>query len=341
MDPIAEAVSIVTLGTYSDINTILVPSSSDVSALLATILVLLKLIMPTLAAYAIADRLAGKQVAIIAAAATLIAVAVFTQPWAQMADVSSRISMLQTGLADDSPIEYTPTLLRDGPVNVALNYTELALDKFAGSAALLKNATTISFGVPFSNEKVRIDWLYYALIVALAAVGFFVVKQYNKYLAIAVIAVAVYLLLGIPAELTARIVLLIAMVAAAYLLQKVHPVLVLYPAVAAALLLISMLTLPTNVVLVVLLVLMFLSLVPLFYFVGIVIAGVGKVVEEREKLGMKVRPKKMIEETAGQWDPVAVAIVLTSIFVAALALFGATIYGIGTFVGMAVGLIRS
>jgi len=334
MDIIAEAIKVLTLGTYSDINLLLSPSPNNTSTVLAMLIIVLKYALLATAIYAFTSRFTSSKNAVMVTAAALLVAVIITQPWTQGNEISSRISMLQNGFADNSEVKFNPTLLKSWPAKDVIGFTSAALGSVYNATSSLKSATTIK--TPF----MEIDWIYYVVLIIVSALAFYVLKTYSKLLAISVPAIMVMMLIGLPLQLVVAIILVIVLAVVAYYLQKLHPVLSIYPAVFAALVIISLISIPTNVLIALLMVLMFISLIPVFYLVGILLAGFGKVVEEREKLGMKIRPKKLIEETAGQWDPIAVAIILTALFVVVLAIFGANLYGIGTFVGLSVGLVR-
>ncbi len=69
------------------------------------------------------------------------------------------------------------------------------------------------------------------------------------------------------------------------------------------------------------------------------ISGIGDIVYGREKV-VKIKPKKVVEESAFQFDPVAVAMILAGIFLLAVGMFGESLIALATFSGLSLLILK-
>jgi len=288
------------------------------------------------------------QLALLFTAGVIVLAAIFTQPWNIAEDLSVRLGGFERAIGDVNPVNYTPTLLKSFPFNYTIGSVYYGVSLLDQSLEGLRNATAITTQVPDigSDYKVTMttisfDWLYYVIVFIIIAITFYVLKHFNRYVAIVAVGIEVALLLGISANLVVTLLLIaLFVIASAWLIKKGYVVWAIYPIIVAVLLTLTLVSLPKGLLVIILSVLLYLSLIPIFYAIGLFIAGVGELVEHREKFGLKVKPKKVIEETAGEWDAIAVAVVLSGLFLASIALYGATILGIGTFLALSTLLFK-
>jgi len=170
------------------------------------------------------------------------------------------------------------------------------------------------------------------------AAAFYVLKAVDGKLALVSSAALASVLTG--AKPLLAITILAAGLLASYALRKfgIASLLPIGISLSAA---VSALQLPKWLALLLLTASMITVLISIFYIAGKAVSVVGSVKEKRAKWGMKVKPKKVLEEEAGEWDAAAVAIVLTFLFLASVTLFGATAVGLGTFAAMLVTAFRS
>lgn len=340
-------VSCVTLGLFKDIVNILPKSDSPASLALAWAVTVARYAIVGFIIYAVTRRYIGRY-AILATAIAVVAMVLVTQPWTTVNEVAERFGGLDAVMKDYSLTRYSPSLLKVGYINnslnLAYNYTE-SLEKAVVSA---KNASYIKINVPHIENNtltfrtVSLEWIFYLITLVAIFLVFYILKHLNKYIAV-IVASSLFAMffLGISTRLIFDIALVLALILAAWYVFKFAKVLAIYPIVVAVMLLLSLVELPKFYLFITLVALMYLTLIPVFYAVGIAVAEIGEVIERRDKFGMKVKPKKVIEERAGVWDKFAVAVILSAVFLIAIVLFGANIYGLMTFIGIVASLFRS
>jgi len=337
---IFQAISIITLGIFADISD-LIPSHSDPSSLaLAWVIIIARLGLATLAVFAVTRKLIP-QFSIPITLGVLAILVAFTQPWTLAEETATRIGGFEKAMSDTTVVSFTPHLLLFEPTRMVFSKVYDGVNMLQVAFSSLKNITSVQMQVPdvedykLTMNTISFDWMYYIIALGIILASFYVLKHVNKYLAVAVAGIEIALLFGISSNLVVTITLIgLFLVLAIYLFKKGYYVVGLYPVIVAVLLVLSMVSLPKNVLLLILMVLMYVSLIPVFYLIGLMFAGFGSIVEHREKLGMKVKPKKVIEEQAGEWDALAVAIVLSGLFLVSIALLGANVFGLATFVGL-------
>jgi len=340
-------VNLITLGLFKDIINLLPESNNPASLALAWSLHIARYVIIAFIIYSIAKRVLHRYALLVTAIATVLIV-VLTQPWIAVEETAERISGVDAIMKDYSPTKYKPSLLSVNVVNNTLNTIYSYAEVVESSVAVVRNATSIKVGIPYIEnytvkfKQVSFEWLFYLLTLIAIFITFYILKHLNKYLAV-VVALSLFaiFLLGVDVKLIFTIALILALFLSAWYVFKHVKILAVYPIVIAIMLILSLIELPKLLLFCILISLMYISLIPVFYVIGSVIAEVGEIIERREKFGMKVKPKKVIEERTGEWDKLAVAIILSAVFLVAIVLFGANMYGLATFIGLTISLFRS
>jgi len=350
---IHQILTVITLGLFSDISHLIPPQADPTSTLIAYLVVIARFAIAGVAIYLVASKILDRlgydpAMAILIVAGVLIVIALITHPWVIAKDLSDRLGGFERAMNDYRPVKFTPTLLRSPPFNYTIGSVYYGVSMLNRSLEQLKSATSLKMTLPdvgsgyrITTKTVTFNWIYYLITFVIIGLTFYILKSVSKWLALTVVGVEVALLLGISAGLVVTIVLIgLFVVASVYLIKSGYVVWSIYPIIVAVLLALSLISLPKALLIVILSVLLYLSLIPVFYAIGWFIAGVGELVEQREKFGLKVKPKKVIEEQAGVWDEVAIAVVLSALFLVSIALYGATILGVGTFMALSLMILR-
>ena len=348
------AINLASLGTWADLSSILQNAPHEPSATaLAWALAILKwgLLFSALFFFfrTVCDRLGFTSlVALILSAAALIPILLFyNTPWNDADIMAGRISAFMHAFEEDR--DYVPSLYR------AVNLTTVPIKMLNGSisgvvSSLPKNGTipvvSGQQGLPaITTAEVDLSWLGVAIYLALAAGIAYVLLRLSKLLAGLAFFVILAVAMGFREDIIASVVAIVLCAYLTLLLVRSERwskfrFLACYPLAVIVVLILYILQPPGWILTPGLIVALVLTLFPLFYVVGIAFYMVGEVLERREKLGMKVKPKKVIEEQAGEWDPVMVAVLLTAIFIAAVSLFGLTLSGLGVFLSTSYGLFK-
>jgi len=345
-DVIANLINVLSLGIYQDIQNILHPHSSPASTALAWAIVVARFVFMALAVYAVVRKFAPN-LTIPAIIASVVLATVVTQPWHVAEGISNRIGGFEEAMSCTDLVDYNPSLLKFPVIRDIISFIGDALEKAEQGFNSIKNSTVISIPLPsisgnsLSLKPVTVEWLYYLIVFVIVLLTILVLKNVSRAVMVVAVLVEVALLMGVALNVVALIVvILLLFVLTYYLVRHRWFVLAIYPFTIAMLLTLDMLKIPENTLLMLLVALMYLSLIPVFYAVGLTMAGVGEVIEHREKLGMKIKPKKVIEEAAGEWDARVVAVILTGIFMIAVMLYGANIFAVLTFLGMTAMVFR-
>jgi len=343
------AINLASLGTWSDLSSILQNAPHEPSATaLAWALAILKwgLLFSALFFFfrTVCDRLGFTSlVALILSAAALIPILLFyNTPWNDADIMAGRISAFMHAFGSEH--NYTPALCE------AVNLTALPIrtlnESASGFATLLPNNTTMPAivsqqGMPaVAVVNVDLSWLGFALCLAMAVAAAYLLSRFSRLVAALALFIVIAALMGLKAELLASVVLIVLCIYLAWLAVKHKPVLACYPLAVVLVLCLYIAQPPGWILTPGLIAALILTLFPLFYAVGMTFYAVGEIMESREKLGMKVKPKKVIEEQVGEWDPVMVAAILTLLFVAVVSLFGLTLSGLGVFLSTSYGILR-
>jgi len=340
-------INLITLGLFKDIINLLPENNNPASLALAWALYIARYIIIAFIIYSIAKRVLHRYALPVAAIATVFII-VLTQPWIAVEESAERIGGIDVIMQDYNLTKYEPSLLTVDVINSTLNMFYNYTKVVESSVAVVKNITSVKVGVPYIEnytvkfKQVSFEWLYYFLILIAIFLTFYVLKHLNKYLAV-VVALSLFaiFLLGVDVKLIFTIALILALFLSAWYIFRYVKILAVYPLVVVIMLTLTLIELPRLVLFCILISLMYLSLIPVFYVIGSVIAEAGEIIERREKFGMKVKPKKIIEERTGEWDKLAVAIILSTVFLITIFLFGANVYGLITFIGLTISLFRS
>jgi len=351
-DVINFIVSIMTLGIYNDISNLIEPTSNPSSSAIAYAITIARVVFAGVTTFVILRKLCDRfklneRIVIFGTVAMVIVYIAITQPWVVAEDLSNRIGGFTEALSDYDVVEYSPTLLNTFPVNVFMDVVYNGVDSLDGVFSWMRNKTSFSVSLPdvgrngVTSTDVSFDWLYFLIVIALVLIVFYILKHFNKVLAVIAVVTIISLGLGISANLIITLILVGFMVyLSVMLVKKGRYIVSIYPVLFSALLVLSLIQIPKSMLIILLLVLMYLALIPAFYLVGLAIAGVGEVLEQREKFGMKVKPKKVIEESVGEWDELAVSVVLSGIFMLSIALYGTTLLGLITFIAISTLILK-
>jgi len=339
-----------TLGTYKDLNSIISTHPETEPSPFAWLIIAAKLLILAVTAFAL-WRLIGRKLALkdsvvlFLAAATTIAALVATQPWENAEAVGARISGFAESLTMDpmDPVEYTPSLLSpaiefvSAPVSVINDALDLG---FMPETAKLPTIQGGDFPTVAFSE-VDLGWLRTLIYIALILLAFYAASKLN--LLAGLLAACVLSLLAIDVsnqKIACVIIAALSAACACFLHRRGLTFLAAYPA-AVILLCSAFLLQPPKAFLVLILTASFmLSLFPLFYLLGLILRAGGELFEAREKLGMKRRPVKVVEAEAGEWDPVAVALIGTLWFTAVIILFGSGLQGLTTFLAGLIAMMK-
>lgn len=334
-------VEFASLWIYRDILSLLTTDETNATiTVLSLIIVASKIALTAIAIFSVVYKFVNAKFAI-AAAVALTALIIFLSPlsneYAEVTDVESRLSSLISAFTNSTVIVYEPSLVTFMTESVFLSPIKSSLhDLYKSSSELRETLSKGIFGI-------SLEILYYFLVVFIFFIVYFIIKTYNKVLAIIAVLVAIFLLIELPVDLVIRASLLIVFLALVILIVDKMDRLrlfAIYPAVVAVLLALSFISLPVNVTVIILIALMSIAFIPLFYILGVFLASIGSVRHKRKGLGLKIRPTKYIEEYVEKWDPSAIAVICTILFILVISIFGATIYGIGTYSGILIGLLR-
>jgi len=348
-------VNIISLGSWNDLNSLLTVDVQTNSAvtLFAIILTAIKwglLISAIFLFWWYVLKKAGFT-AIVAIILTVVCVGliflIYNTPMNDATTIQHRMSALTYALFSNQTTNYTPSLLTILPPSIhePLNFTRTKLKTIE---TVLPNNTTVPSiqvggGKPITitSTTISISWLGWLIYFAILVVIVYLISKFSKVVAGIIAIVVLLVLFSIPDEVVASVLLLVLGIGLVYLALKTELKILIAYSVAIFLLITAFLIQPPQQVLVAMIFSAFvISIMPFFYTLGWVIYTVGEFAEGREKFGLKIRPKKYLEEYYGEWDVNAVTIILTLLFVAVVILFGLTTTGIGTFAAISFGMLR-
>lgn len=351
-DLIVKFLSLATLGIYNDLSHLIPHKADPVSNFIAWLVILARFAVAGTAIFLVARKISDRfglspLVPIAITAIALVGAVAITHPWTVAENLSLRLGGFQQAITDPATVSYTPSAFKTQPMSLLFKGAYESVGFFGTAMSKLRNVTGAQVKIPDLNNNYKIElvavsfsWLYYLLAFAFIFLTFWLAKQLSRKLAVVIAMAEFALVFGISPHLVATIaVVALLAVLAYYLIAKGYGIFAVYPVVLAVLTVMAMFSWPKSILVIVLGVLMYLTLIPLFYLVGWVISGLGELVEMREKI-VKVKPKKVIEEQAVAWDEVAMAVVLSGLFMLSIALYGTTLIGLGTFLALSVFLLK-
>jgi len=346
----AQALSYLTLGSYGDLTSLLAPTTPEATAsAFAWGLTALKWILLCLAIFLfwrwVCERLKLIDLipVLLTVATVIVALWFYNTPWNDAETIAMRVSSFSNALSSTS-VNYTPSVLQP-----MINLTKMPVDFIDDTLKTVENSIPKNITAPviqgdgslptIGSSEFDTSWLRFLVYALLSFASIYLLSRISKVLAGVIAAIIFLLAINISNDTIACIILIIACLAAIWLLRKTK-ILIAYPLTVIILCLAYILQPPQNILLLFLIAAFVVSLLPIFYGVGAGLYTAGEILEAREKLGMKLKPKKAIEEYAGRWDVNAVAIILTLLFVAIIGLFSVSLSGLGTFLAISVALLR-
>ena len=348
---IEKGVNFLTFGSYSDLSSLLTPSTQEPSAaIFASILVVVKWFLLLVAIFIFwkiaCDKLGFTAVVALAlTGASVMAILLFyNTPMHDFDVLQSRASGFIHAFNNEST-NYTPSLIQP-----LLAYTEMPINFTNNTLMAARNAVPGNITVPviqsngalpsISSTSVNTSWVGWLIYLLLIALSIYIISRFSKLLAGLVAFIIFGLAINLPDKTIACTIIIVVCAALVYVLIGRFTILAAYPAAIIMLTLAYMLQPPQYILLTLLTSSLILSLLPVFYAFGYILYAAGEIVEGRQKLGLKTKPKKVIDEVYGQWDVNAVAVVLTLLFVVITILFGISLQGLGTFLAITAGLLK-
>ncbi len=337
------ALNIVTLGIYKDLLSLIPQHASPSSIALAWIVLIARYALAGVAIYLVANRFLDRKLSLMVVAVALVAIVAVTQPWSLAGEMAKRMGGFESAISSAKMVDYDPSVIKAfEPIFDGVNYANSFMHGIRENVSNIKVPILDVRNGKIGLESVSFGWIYYVLAFAIILLTFYFVKSVSGKLAFALVMAEVGLLLGIGTNLISIILICFALAYMAYLLiSKGYIVVSVYPIVVIALLVLSLFEIPKGLLVWILLILMYLVLIPMFYLIGWLIAGFGEILEGREKFGLKVKPKKVLEEQVGVWDELAIAIVLAGLFMVVVGVYGLNLVGIGTFTALSIMLFKS
>jgi len=338
--PFKDVLNIVTLETLGDLTSIANSvTQQDVSWLVAIIVVIKWAALITalsLFYLTILPKLKVKNpiIPFIATAVTVLVICLFfTNPFVDMDSIEVRFSKIVGAISssDSSNLTYTPSLLSDIPFQ---NPIRIALSKIPTnvSAPAIENDQ-------FVFKEFNVTGV---LLIVMLVAAIILLSKLSKLITIVVCSLIVATLIGLSDEKILDVVIIVSSFVVCYLLLRTKTLwfLVTYPIALSMLAAVDILQPPVNVVFIVSGIVFVISLIPVFYIIGLFLKSIGAIRETRTKFGMKKKPAKVIEEYAGEYDPLVVSVILSALFTASIILYGTTIGAIGFFTATVVGILR-
>ena len=266
----------------------------------------------------------------IATAVTVIVICVsLTNPFADMDSINVRFSKI-SGAFSQGDVTYTPSLLKDVPFQNPLRILLSEVPTNVSAPIIEDDQWTFK---EFNIAPVLLIFMLLATIVFLT--------RFNKWATVVVGSLIVATLIGLSDAKILDVIIITAAVALCYyLLRTKIRFLVVYPIALSLLAILDILQPPSNIAFTVFGVVFVLSLIPVFYIVGLFLMSIGAMRETRTKFGMKKKPIKIVEEEAGQYDPLVTSLILSLLFTASIILYGTTMGALGFFVTTVVGLLK-
>lgn len=336
--PMDEALKVLTLGAYSDLSNIL--SQFNGGGAVAEPIVIgatvFKWILITASIFAIVRFLSSKlQFSLLGQAVltivALVAVMLFiATPFELYNTVEHRVAPFFNAISSNDKIDYTPTLLYGTSMLGKMSATTAQLFGRINSY-LPSNVSVPSFENGFSIQEASVSWIATVIDLLLISVIVYLISKFSNIAAGVIGTILLMAVLGVGANTMGVILSIILSVAAIYFLINTVKILTVYPLSVLLILLAYIFQPPVNILVILLSAVCIMLMLPVFYLVAYMIYGAGELVEKREKLGMKKRPVKYVEEATGEWDVGYTAILMTLLFSAILALYGPSMIGMGTF----------
>jgi len=335
---IDEVLRIVTLGAYFDLSSILIgfreATSAEPIVIAATVF---KWLLIVASVYGIMELVSRKfdfplLYRVVATAIVLVVIMLFvTTPFETYDLVESRVAPFFTALADTNVQEYTPTLLTGvSIIGQALSSTKVVFGTVSSFIPTTVSVPTFEGGL--TTQEADISWVATIINLLIVGLAIYVLSRISYTVAGVVGAILLMSAIGVGETTMGVLFVLLVSIAAIVILSKTrYRIFIVYPLSAILILSAYIVQPPTNVLVIILTAVTVMLLYPVFYALAYLIYGAGELVEKREKLGMKRKPTKYVEEMAGEWDVTYTAFVMTMLFSAVLALYGPTMLGLGTF----------
>lgn len=342
--PVETGINVVTLGLYGDISSMFTGSETTTEMqVVAAILTVVKWILLFMALYFISRWICRriKLTNFVVLAVTIIAVALicvfYNNPMNDYEVISMRLSSLAEAMSTN--ITFKPDIVS---VMSGVNLTGYIDERIPRNITV--PVFTSSGGVPtITMQNADVSWLRVVIYLLIILVALIVITKVSRVLGglIAVLGIGAILNFSNDVMVTILLSLILIVVVSTIIFRfSRNRFVIAYPIGLLVVLACYLIQPPSSILIPLLILALLLMLFPVFYLFGALIYMLGEVVEGREKLGMKVKPKRVVEEKVGRWDPVAVGIVLTSLFTLILVLYGVSIQGLGVFLTTSFGLLR-
>ncbi|MHC1624947.1 MAG: hypothetical protein ACXQS2_03020, partial [Methermicoccaceae archaeon] len=336
--PFKDALNIISLKTFGDlVNITSTAPQRDVSWIVGVIVVIkwAALIAALLLFYVTITQKLRIKNDLIPIALTVVTVLVicifFTNPFADVDNLNARFSKIAGALTYNENVTYKPTLLRDIPFQNPLRI-------------LLEKVPTNVTGPAIENDQLVFKTYDIApillIILLLAAIVF--LSKLSRLITIIVAALIITTIIGISDMRVLDAVIIVSSAILIYLLLRTKSLqfLIVYPVGLLILAVIDVLQFPPNIMFILFGMVFVCSLIPLFYVIGLILKGVGTIRETRTKFGIKKKPAKIIEESAGEYDPLVASLLLSLLFTVSIILYGTTIGALGFFITTVIGILR-
>ena len=342
-----EFMKVLTLGTYSDLSTVLKTfSGAEAGTPIVVAATVFKWGLIVLSIYAVVHFVASRlnftrlfELAV--TAAIVVAVILFiATPVETMEVVKNHVSPFVAALSSSKQVDYTPYLLNKTLyLGKILELTSNAFDSLNAFVPSSISVPTMQKGL--QPQSVSIAWLPFLIDVVIVIAVVYVISKLNSM--VAAVAGLILLLSVVKIDTTSASVLfaLLLSAVAMYVLVRIgaYPFLA-YPIALMAILVLYLVQPPVNVLSLCLVLITVMTLYPLFYVFAWLLYGTGELLEKREKLGMKKKPVRYVEERAGEWDISYTAFLMTALFSTIMAVYGLTFLGIGTFFAVFFSLVK-
>ena len=346
--PLEELLNLVTLGAYHDLSTILSQyegsTTADIIVVFATFFKWFLIIASILGVVKIIGDRLGIPVSyqVIATAGVVLLINLFIiTPFETYDIIHKRVAPFFTSLQKTETLAYSPSLL--GGTSMLGEYISYSSNMFKlVNANLPGNVSIPTLQQGFPTQTIDISWLSVLIDLLIVGLIVFVISKLSKKVAFVVGSVLLMSVFGVGVETMGLIIsIAIAGVMLVTLMRTEYAIFAIFPAGVISILVIYLIQPPVNVLVVILTALIVVLMYPVFYLIAYFIYGTGELLEKREKLGMKKKPVRYVEEAAGEWDVAYTAFIMTLLFSSVLALYGLTFLGVGTFLTIFFALVRA
>lgn len=344
---IDEVLRIITLGAYSDLSKVVsgflgIPSA-EIIVFAAT---LFKWLLIIGSIYGVVELISRRfeiplTYKIAATGVVLLIVMLFiTTPFETYDVVENRVAPYLAAISSTDKIEYTPTLF------TGITMIGQALSSAKTIFGTINSFIPTSVGVPsfengFNTQQADISWVATIIDILIVALAIYILSRLSYTVAGVVGAILFMSAIGVGETTMGVLFTLFVSFTAIILLAKTRfRIFIIYPLATMLILIAYMLQPSVNILVIILTVVTVILLYPEFYALAYLIYGAGELMEKREKLGMKRKPTKYVEEMAGEWDVAYTAFIMTILFSSVLALYGPSMLGLGTFFTIFFSIVR-